>query len=52
MESIEEIQVIEADVKDCNTKCQRVNCVAIYDVIISTFKLIYDLIFMCCKKKD
>ena len=52
MESIEEIQVIEADVKDCNTKCQRVNCAAIYDAIISTFKLIYDLIFMCCKKKD
>ncbi len=52
MESIEEIQVIEADLKDCNTKCQRVNCVAIYDAIISTFKLIYDLLFVCCKKKD
>ena len=30
-------------------KCQSVNCNAIYDAIISSWKLIYDLIFMCCK---
>ena len=52
MDVINEIEVIETDLKDCNQKCQRVNCVAIYDAIISTLKLIYDLIFMCCKKKD
>ena len=48
-----EIEVLETDVKDCNEKCQRVNCAALYDAIISSFKLLYDLIFMCgCKKKN
>ena len=52
MDVVNEIEVLETDVKDCNEKCQRVNCSAIYDVIMSSFKLLYDLIFMCCKKKD
>ena len=47
-----EIEILETDVRDCNEKCERVNCHAIYDAIISSLKLIYDLIFMCCKKKD
>ena len=51
MDVVQEIEVIEKDVKDCNEKCQRVNCVAIYDAIISSFKLLYDLIFVCTKKK-
>ena len=52
MELSEDIKVIEDDLKDCEEKCQRVNCSAIYDAIMSSFKLLYDLIFMCCKKKD
>ena len=51
MDVVSEIEVLETDVKDCNTKCKRVNCAALYDAIISSFKLLYDLIFMCCKKK-
>ncbi len=34
-----------------NLKCERVNCHAIYDAIISSFKLMYDLIIMCYRKK-
>jgi len=52
MDVVNDIEVLESDVKDCNNKCQKINCVAIYDAIISTFKLIYDLIFICCKKKE
>jgi hypothetical protein len=51
MDVIAEVQVLEADVKDCEEKCKRVNCVAIYDAIIATFKLLYDLVFVCFKKK-
>ena len=49
---LENIEVLENDIKDCNTKCQRVNCNAIYDALMSSLKLMYDLIIMCCKKKD
>ena len=42
MDVVNEIEVLETDVKDCNEKCQRVNCSAIYDAIMSSFKLIYD----------
>jgi len=52
MDVVNEIEILENDVKDCNEKCQRVNCNAIYDAIMSSFKLIYDLIFMCCRKKE
>ena len=52
MDVVNEIEVSESDVKDCNEKCQRVNCNAIYDAIMSTLKLMYDLIFMCCRKKE
>ena len=48
---LENIEVLETDVKDCNEKCKRVNCSAIYDAIISSLKLLYDLIFICCAKK-
>ena len=52
MDVVNDIKVIEEDLKDCEEKCQRVNCSAIYDAIMSSFKLIYDLFFCCCKKKD
>ena len=51
MDVVDEIEILETDVKDCNEKCQRVNCNAIYDAIMSSLKLLYDLIFMCAKKK-
>jgi hypothetical protein len=50
MDVINEITVLEEDVKQVNEKCKRVNCAALYDAIAATFKLLYDLIFMCCKK--
>jgi hypothetical protein len=52
MDAVNDIEILETDVRDCNEKCERVNCNAIYDAIISSLKLMYDLIFMCCKKKD
>ena len=52
MDVVNEIEVLEADVKDVEKKCSKVNCVAIYDAIMATLKLIYDVMFMCCKKKD
>ena len=50
MDVIDEIAVLEEDVKEVNEKCKRVNCSALYDAMMATFKLVYDLIFMCCKK--
>ena len=52
MDVVNEIEILETDVRDCNEKCQRVNCNAIYDAIMSSLKLLYDLIFMCAKKKN
>ena len=52
MDVVNEIEVLETDVKDVEKKCSKVNCVAIYDAIMATLKLIYDIMFMCCKKKD
>ena len=51
MDVAQEIQVIENDVKDCDEKCKKVNCYALYDAIIASLKLLYDLIFVCTKKK-
>ncbi len=51
MDVINEVEVSENDKKDCNTKCQRVNCHAIYDATMSSLKLMYDLIFMHGGKK-
>ena len=51
MDVVNEIEVLETDVKDCNEKCKRVNCSAIYDAIMSSLKLLYDSIFICCAKK-
>ena len=51
MDVVNEIEVLETDIKDCNEKCKHVSCSAIYDAIMSSFKLMYDLIIMCCAKK-
>ena len=52
MDVVNEIEILESDVRDCNKKCERVNCHAIYDAIISSFKLMHDLIIMCYRKKE
>ena len=52
MDVVNEIEILETDVKDCNEKCQHVNCNAIYDAVMSSLKLMYDLIFVCFKKKN
>jgi len=49
---IQDIKVIEEDLENVEKKCEQVNCYALYDVIVATFKLIYDLIFCFCKKKN
>jgi hypothetical protein len=40
MDVVNDIEILETDVKDCNEKCQRVNCNAFHDAIMSSFKLI------------
>ena len=50
MDVINDIEILETDVKDWDEKCKRVNCTAIYESIIASLKLLYDLVFMCCKK--
>ncbi len=52
MDVVNEIEILESDIKDCDEKCKKINCHAIYDAIMSSFKLMYDLIIMCCCKKE
>ena len=52
MDVVNEIEILETDVRECNEKCQRVNCNAIYDAVRSSLKLMYDLIFLCVNKKN
>ena len=51
MDVIAEFEVLESDVKDVEQKCKKVNCSAIYEAIMVSFKLLYDLVFVCVKKK-
>ncbi len=39
MDVTTEIEILETDVKDVEKKCKKVNCVAIYDAIMASFKL-------------
>jgi hypothetical protein len=41
MDAINEITVLEEDVKDVNEKCKRVNCVYLYDALVATFKTLH-----------
>ena len=47
-----DIKVIEEDLQSVEQKCEKVNCNALYDAVIATLKLLYDLLFCCCKKKE
>ena len=49
---INDIKVIEEDLENVEKKFEKINCNALYEAVIATFKLIYDLIFCCCKKKN
>jgi hypothetical protein len=49
---IHDIKVIEEDIENVEQKCKTVNCAALYVAIVATIKLIYDILFCCCKKKD
>ena len=51
MDVVAEFEVLESDVRDVEQKCEKVNCSAIYDAIIASLKLLYDLIFVCTKKR-
>jgi hypothetical protein len=48
---IEEHESIEEDLENVEKKCEKISCLAIYDALIATIKLIYDLLFCCCKRK-
>ena len=49
---INDLKTIEEDFENVENKCEKVNCGALYYAIVATIKLIYDLLFCCCKKKD
>jgi hypothetical protein len=49
---MENVQVIEEDLENVEKKCEKVNCMALYEAILATLKLIYDIIFCCSKKND
>ena len=49
---MENVQVIEEDLENVEKKCEKVNCMALYEAIIATLKLIYHIIFCCSKKND
>ncbi len=52
MDVVNEIEILETDVADCEKKCKNVNCSAVYDAIMASLKVLYDLMFsMCVKKK-
>ena len=56
MEAIQDINIIEKDLEKVNEDCNKINCSAVYQSILHTFKLIYDCMTCCfkyCKpKKD
>ena len=52
LDVMNDTKVIEEDLQNVEPKCEKVNCTALYDAVIATLKLLYDLLFCCCKKKD
>ena len=49
---METVDIIEKDLENVEKKCEKVNCMALYEALMATLKLIYDIIFCCSKKKD
>jgi hypothetical protein len=52
MENVKGIVAIEEDLENVEKKCKKINCTALYEAIIATLKLIYDIIFCCSKKEN
>jgi len=52
MDVVNDIKVIEEDLQNVEKKCNKINCGDICAAIAATFKLFYDIIFCCCKKRD
>ena len=48
---IHDIKIIEEDLENVEKKCENVNCGALYDAIVATIKLIYDLYFVVARRK-
>ena len=46
-----DIKIIEEDVENVEKKCEKVDCNAVYDVIIATIKLIYDYYFVVARRR-
>ena len=51
MNFIEDVHVIESDVKEINDKYNKIQCGGVYDTIKAVIKLIVDL-FKCFKPKN
>ena len=49
---MENVTIIEEDLENVEKKCEKVNCMALYEALMATLKLIYDIIFCCSPKKD
>ncbi len=49
---MENVDIIEQDLENVEKKSEKVNCMALYEALMATLKLIYDIIFCCSKKKD
>ena len=47
----QEIAEIQADIHSIEEDVKKINCSAIYDLIIHTIKCITDFISCCCRKK-
>ena len=51
IEDIKVIELIELDVQEIESKCNKIQCNGVYDAINAVIKLIVDL-FKCCKPKN
>jgi hypothetical protein len=49
---INDIKLIEDGLENVEKKCEKVTCATVYDAIIATIKLLYDLLFCYCKRKN
>ncbi len=48
---IENAKVIESDIEEIESKCNKINCNPVYELINAFIKLFIDL-FKCCKPKN
>jgi hypothetical protein len=48
---IENAKVIESDIEEIESKCNKIQCDPIYETLKSILKLFIDL-FKCCKPKN